>query len=457
MILLGTFFYFITAGWIAHAGPQDLVPFFSKDFLVKTAETGCMPKGMKADNSGSFLYVAEMCGKIDPAKKRRVPTASIFDLKKQTLAKTVVTPAGPVDGIFANTEVDFSIDGRFAFISRAEGGKTAEIFQSGGLLSVVDTKSQNIIKYIPTKGEGSKIIAARPLLSDKPHEQILYVANYFSDDVSVIDVSNLKNDGNLDGSSHFIRKIRLQTSFTNPSIKKYLIAPRGITFTPDGKYALILATETGSLIIVDAVNHKQIAELSPIEESTAGRAVNLRHVVVTKNGRLAYFSHMRGNAVSRIDMDKLMQEISKVAPMATPVLPSQVWNKLFVPFNTSEGLKKILILEDYPTDHPNFPGKKWDLAHPNTIVLDPQDNRYLYVSSRTTSYKDDSKVDPRIKGKIDIIDTRNGKIVFTLVGGAQPTALEVSPDGSTLVSAGLKDDKLYFYDVSKIISLYERR
>ncbi|KYG68166.1 hypothetical protein AZI87_02580 [Bdellovibrio bacteriovorus] len=441
----------------AYAGPSDLSAYFSKDFLMKKADTGCMPKGMKADKTGDFLYVAEMCGKIDPAKNQRMPTASVFDLKKQTLVKTLVTPAGPTDGIFANTEVDISIDGKFAFISRAEGGKTAEVFKNGGLLSVVNTETQNIVKYIPTKGEGSKIIASRPIVAERPSEQILYVANYFSDDISVIDVTNLKDDGNLDGSRHLVKKIRLQTRFTNPSIKKYLIAPRGITFTPDGKYALILATETGSLIIVDALNHQQIAEISPIEDSTAGRPLNLRHVVVTKNGRLAYFSHMRGNAVSRIDMENLMEEIAKVAATSmTPVLPSSVWNRLLVPFNTPKGLKKILILEDYPLDHPNFPGKKWDLAHPNTIVLDPLENRYLFVSSRTTSYKDDSKVDPKIKGKIDIIDTRNGKIVFTLVGGAQPTALEVSPDGSTLISAGLKDDKVYFYDISKIISLYQR-
>ncbi|WP_374028864.1 YncE family protein [Bdellovibrio bacteriovorus] len=428
---------------------------FTKDFLLGTAPTGCMPKGMKVEPTGRFLYVAEMCGKIDPSIKQRVPTTSIFNLQKRALEKTVVTPVGIKGGIFANTEVDFSVDGKWAFISRAEGDKTSEIFLDGGLLTVVNTVTQKIAKYIPTKGAGSKIIAARPFVKESPGEQIIYVANYFSDDVSIIDVSKLRDDGNLDGSAHYIGKIRLKTNFTNPNIKKYLIAPRGIAFTPDGKYALILATETGSLIIVDAVHHKQIAELAPMDLATAGRAVNLRHVVVSKDGRTAYFSHMRGNAISRINMKKLMEEVLTVTTTSTPVLASTTWKNLLIPFHTRDGRKNLLVLEDYPKDHPNFPNQKWELAHPNTIALDPVHNRYLYVSSRTTTSLEDSRVDPKIKGKIDIIDVRNGQLVFSLVGGSQPTALEVSPDGKTLMSAGLKDDQVYFFDLKKILSIYE--
>lgn len=165
---------------------------------------------------------------------------------------------------------------------------------------------------------------------------------------------------------------------------------------------------------------------------------------------------MRGNAVSRIDIAKLIAGVQELQQLGSDkILPDRVWTDLLIPFNTPSGPKNVLVLEDYPKDHPNFPEKKWELAHPNTIVLDPTNERYLYVSFRTTTSKDYHKVDPRIKGKVDIIDTQKGTVVFSLVGGAQPTALEVSRDGATLVSSGFIDERLYFFDLKRILSIYE--
>ena len=55
-----------------------------------------------------------------------------------------------------------------------------------------------------------------------------------------------------------------------------------------------------------------------------------------------------------------------------------------------------------------------------------------------------------------MFNTKKDRLVFSLVGGAQPTALEVSGDGARLFSAGLINDRLYFYDLKKIIDLYEK-
>lgn len=459
-LLLIIFFCMATSA-SAKASSLDLLKFKTSDFLLSTASTGCMPKGMKIDPVGNSLYVAEMCGKI--LSNKRVPSVSIFDLDKRVLAKTVITPLGVLkNGIYANTEVEFSLDEQWGLITRAEGDKNSEIYKNFGLLTVVNTVTYKIAKYIPLNGSGSKIIAARPYVAeDKKHEQLIYVANYFSDNISVVDVTNLRENGQLDGSGHLRQIIELNTSFKNPNSRAYHIAPRGIAFTPDGRYALILATETGSLIVVDAIKHQQIAEIAPISKELAGRDLNLRHIVVSDDGETAYISHMRGNAISRINLSKLIQKINLIYTKDIKAgkrltLPESVWNELLIGFNTPEGSSKILILEDYPMDHPNFPGKKWRFSHPNTIVLEPYRNRYLYVSSRTTTNADDSKVDPLIRGKIDIIDTKKDKIVFTLVAGAQPTALEASRDGKLLISASLINDRLYFYDLKKIIDLYEK-
>lgn len=442
-----------------YAGINDLKNVPSKNFLLSTARTGCMPKGVKVDPAGRFLFVAEMCGKIDPVTKVRVPSASIFDMQSRTLKTTLITPVGMrKNGILANTEVEFSFDKKWAMITRPEGDAGSEIYKNQALLTVVNNNTHKIAKYIPLHGSGAKIIAARPILSNDPEKkQIVYVANYFSDDISIVDISNLKDDGKFDGTAHFKGRVELVTNFKNLAPHGYSIAPRGIAFTPDGKYALILATETGSLIIVDSVTHQQIAELAPIAKETAGRELNLRHIVVSRNGQTAYLSHMRGNAISRLNMAKLVDIIKKIPNKGVDVtLPATLWNELLIPFKTTEGEKRVMVLESYPFDHPNFPNKKWTLAHPNTIVLDPIRNRYLYVSHRTTTSTDNSTVDPRIMGKIDIIDLEKDRLVYSLVGGAQPTALDISRDGKTLVSSGFINDKLYFFDVEKIIGLYER-
>jgi WD40 repeat protein len=443
---------------MANATAGDLDAYSTKDFLKKILPTGCQPKGAKVAPGGKYLYLAEMCGKIEAKTGKRVPTASIYDIEKMTLEKTLITPVGIRKGILANTEVDFSFDGKWALIARAEGNSESEIYQNQGLITVVNTKTQKIAKYIPTYGQGAKIIATRPALSRiRNPQQIIYVANYFSDDISVLDITNLKDDGKLKGDAHYIKKISLESHFKPPVNHGYQIAPRGVAFTPDGMYALILSTETGSLFIVDSVNHKQLAELAPISKDLAGRDLNLRHIVISKDGQLAYLSHMRGNAVSRINMHTLIKAVEAL-PEKGPnvVLPASLWQDLLVPFQTAQGSKNFLILEDYPKDHPNFPNKKWPLSHPNTIVLDPVGNRYLYVSSRTTTVEGDTSVDARVVGKVDVIDTNNGNTVMTLVGGSQPTALEVSPDGKTLISGSLIGAKLFFYDVEKLLKVYEK-
>ncbi len=453
---LGFFLFTITLR--VNATLLDLKSSSTKNFLITTAATGCMPKGIKLDPIGTSLYVAEMCGKMIPSTGKRVPSASIFDLETKKLIKTIVTPLGSRKGILANTEVEFSIDEQWALITRAEGDENSEVYKNMGLLTIVDTELQKVAKYVPLYGQGSKIIATRPFVKGElPRKQMVYVANYFTDDISLIDVAGLKRDSLLDGASLYKGKIELHTNFKDPNSRAYAIAPRGIAFTPDGKYALVLNTESGSIIIIDSIHHRQIAELAPLSEKIAGRELNVRHIVVSRDGVTAYLSHMRGNAVSRINLKKLISAVENLSNQGDKAtLPAALWDELLIPFNTEEGQKKILVLEDYPADHPNFPGKTWPLAHPNTIVLDPVANRYLYVSSRTTTSENDSTVDPKIMGKIDIIDLEKDRVVFTLVGGAQPTALEVSHDNRTLISSGFINDRLYFYDLRKILSLYEK-
>jgi DNA-binding beta-propeller fold protein YncE len=442
----------------ASATPADLAKMNTSDFLMATGPTGCQAKGMKADARGEYLYVAEMCGALDPVTRKairddqgnRVASVSMYNLRTLKLEKIIRTPRGALKGIIGNTEVDMTIDDKYVLVARAESDATAPLFPNGaGMVTAIRSDTHEVSKYIPVGGSGAKTIMRRPFVQGEGNRQIVYVANYFSDDVSVLDVSNLDHISGMRADAALIKRVKVKSAFINPSKVGYKIAPRGMAFTPDGKFAIILATETGSVIVMDSVNHVQLAELPPMPTSIAGREVNVRHIVTTNDGEIAYLSHMRGNAISRISVEKL---ISMARVAGGQVLPVSAWNELLIPFANG---KKLIDVIKYPKDHPNFANKTWEFADPNTIVLDPVNNRYLYVSNRTRTAKDYNIIDKNIKGKVDVIDTNTGNIIFTLAGGAQPTALEVSPDNRILISAGFKDDTIYFYDLQKMISIYE--
>ncbi len=454
----------------AMASQADLNNYRTADFLIGTAPTGCQPKGLRSDADGHYAYVAEMCGK--KINNERVATVSVYNLKTLQMEKTIVTPAGVSPGeigTLGNAEVEFTLDEKYLLASRVEGKKTVSIFPGTSLITVIDARTQQIKEFIPTKSQGAKIIERRPMVAGDNRE-IAYVANYFSDDLSIIDLTNLDRDTSKDGSNRLIGKITLKSAFAKPGWSK--IAPRGTAFTADGRYGLVDASSTGSIIVIDAVKHTQIAELSPIPQDIGGvpqrqqnngTSMNVRHIVLTKDRKMAYLSHMRGDAISRISVDALVQEALRAKASGQAVIPSSFWHNLLVPFANG---KQVIKVPRYPKDAPNLvtkegqeipiAGKDWDLVRPNTIVLDPVDNRYLYVSCRTDTNPNYEFFNPKTHGKVDVIDTRSGEVIFSFVGGSQPTALEVTPDNSMLISGGFKDSKLYFLDIRKLISIYEK-
>lgn len=459
----------------AHASEADLAAYRTSNFLLGTAPTGCQPKGLKTDAQGDRAYVAEMCGKkVDGV---RHATVSVYNLKTLSLETTIFTPDGITTikdgrlmGNLGNAEVEFTQDGNYVLASRIEGNAQTTIFPNYGMITAIDAQTQQVKEYIPVNGKGSKIIEDRPMVEGDSHE-IVYVSNYFSNDISVIDVTGLSHDTSRDGTGRFVKTIKLHTAFPAQEPGAPAIAPRGSAFTADGKYALVDASTTGSIFIVDSVHHTQIAELGPIPQDLGavperqqinGKSMNVRHIVLTKDRGTAYISHMRGDAISRIDVNKLVSMAVAAAASGHSVLPSSVWHELLIPFPNG---KSIISLPHYSADHPPLytatgqaipiADRDWDLVRPNTIVLDPVDNRYLYVSCRTDTDPNYNNYSDRTQGKVDIIDTTKGEVIFSLVGGVQPTALEVTPDNSMLISGGFKDSKLYFFDLKKILSIYE--
>lgn len=445
----------------------------TSDFKIGQITVGRQPKGIEVTPDGAKLFVANLMGEL--INKQYKASVDIVDMQSISKYKTILTPTnpriGPV-GIIGNAEVAITTDGEFTLVTRTEGKKEAEVYDRA-LLNIIDNKTDELIGYVPLKSAGAKIIAIKP--SEDPRNTVAYITNWFSEDITVVSMKEIYNY-QYDGqprliSEAFQEKIILKTAWPNPQkeanrkegdfrqLDQFKVAPRGVAFTADGKYAIAIGYASGTLFVIDAKNHTQIAETAPIPGG-----YNLRHIVLSNDGKKAYLSHMRGDAISSISIERLLQEVeqqrlaelSKHKKKKIVFIQEHIWSKILIPWGQTKNA--FIKMNDFPVelkDAKNYKGQpaKYDRAEPNTIILDPS-NRYLIVSCRASTRDSRGNIVHQY-GKIDIIDTYNGAHVASLVGGLAPTALTISKDAKVIISSGFEDQTLHFFNFEKIKNIYE--
>ena len=85
-------------------------------------------------------------------------------------------------------------------------------------------------------------------------------------------------------------------------------------------------------------------------------------------------------------------------------------------------------------------------ANPNTIDLTP-DGRLLFVSCRGQNNRESYyRPGPRW-GSVLVIDALSGELLDAIVAGNQPTALDVSDDGTLLAYSDMLDDRISVYRI----------
>ncbi|AGT44603.1 surface antigen OrfC lipoprotein [Treponema pedis str. T A4] len=81
-------------------------------------------------------------------------------------------------------------------------------------------------------------------------------------------------------------------------------------------------------------------------------------------------------------------------------------------------------------------------SHPNTIQLSP-DGKFLYVSCRGPNNPDKGYLyKGYVMGRLDIIDTETLTRIESVEAGNQPTGLDISPDGKTIVLSDFLDNRI---------------
>jgi DNA-binding beta-propeller fold protein YncE len=83
---------------------------------------------------------------------------------------------------------------------------------------------------------------------------------------------------------------------------------------------------------------------------------------------------------------------------------------------------------------------------PNTIDISP-DGKVLFVSCRGANNATSYYLPGPEWGSVLLFDTGTGELLDAIVGGNQPTALDVSDDGTRLVFSDFLDDRLRVYEI----------
>lgn len=170
-----------------------------------------------------------------------------------------------------------------------------------------------------------------------------------------------------------------------------LAIPRGLAFSPDGAFLYIASYNGDSLYQYSTENWKETKRFRRTRAA-------MRHIVLSPDGSKLFVNDMRNALVYRLDAKSL-------------------------------ALEKTYRLGDY---------------NPNTIDLSP-DGKRLFVSCRGPNNPKSYLLRSPADGHIYIIDVESGEVLQRLVGGNQPTGLDVSNDGKFLAFTNFLDDIVEVY------------
>jgi len=188
-----------------------------------------------------------------------------------------------------------------------------------------------------------------------------------------------------------VSELDLEKGSLNRLIKT-VATPRGVYATADGRYLYVAGFGAGEIEKIDL-------------ESGAKKVIfksggAMRHIIGDEQKGILYISDMGRNIIWKLFLDS--DKVEKFAD----------------------------------TD-----------KNPNTIALSP-DRKILFVSCRGINFSADNYYVPGPEwGSVLLFDTETGSLLDAIVGGNQPTALDISSDGAILAFSDFLDNKVEVYSV----------
>lgn len=350
--------------------------------------------------STSFKHI-EVNGTISLNSDKRFHSSSTdisFDNKQddiQPLSKllfkveTVPSPKG----------LAFSPDGKEIWVTSLLNKKRgAAVFdaRTGNLISNISLNNNGGVEVIFNRNGSKAYISQMETASvfevDAKTKNILRVFKTNSSWTKVIALSfDEKRLYASNWSGNNVSEFDLENGKLVRNIKT-VKTPRSIYPTKDNSYLYVAGYDKGELQKIDLKN--EVGEILYDQGSA------LRHIVVDEKKNIMYISDMGKNNILKLDL-------------------------------TNDAISIFAKTDE----------------NPNTIALSPEGN-LLFVSCRGQNYSADDYSRPGPEwGTVLIFDTHSGKLVDAIIGGNQPTALGVSPDGKILVFSDFLDGILEFYQI----------
>jgi YVTN family beta-propeller protein len=247
-----------------------------------------------------------------------------------------------------------------------------------------------------------------------------------------------------------------------------------VIFTRDGKTVFASQMESASVFEIDRATHK-------VRRQFRTKGAWTKVMSLSPDERTLYAANWSSDDVSAIDLASGRVKLLKTVRTPRGLYPTPDGKRLFVAgfadgeiqrIDLASGASKVLLrtggamrhlvgdpgtgklyADDMATSQAFVvdlaTGKVRRLARtdkmPNTIDLSP-DGRVLYVSNRGKNGKCYCAPGPEW-GSVLAIDTASGRILDAIVGGNQPTGLDVSPDGHTLAFSDFLDNRVHLYAI----------
>lgn len=269
-------------------------------------------------------------------------------------------------------------------------------------------------------------------------------------------------------------------SSTGENLKNIDLAGGGgveIIFSHDGKRAYISQMETNKVFEVDSVSRE-------ILRTFDAKGAWTKFLALSPDGKTLFASNWSDNNVSEIDLEK-GETIRLIQTVKTPrgLFATKDGTYLYVAgfgngeiekINLNTGTSTIIYKSNGAMRHIAADEERgiifisdmglnviWQVSlkddavkkfadtdfNPNTIVLSP-DKRVLFVSCRGKNYSETNYYIPGPEwGSVLLFDAENGKILDAIVGGNQPTALDISPDGKILAFSDFLDSKIEIFEI----------
>jgi YVTN family beta-propeller protein len=304
-----------------------------------------------------------------------------------------------------------------------------------GTVTEIDPRTYQVVRTFPTGKIPQHVVPSYDLST-------LWVAN---------------NSGNS------LTPIDPRTGKEGPSVK--VADPYNLYFTPDGKYAMVIAEALHRIDFRDPHTMDLVKSL-PVD------CKGLDHVEFTADNRYAIATCEFSGQLVKIDLD------TRTVVGYLVLDPASWWNYVPAPVARYFGRKKhrntgyavMMRTPSMPQDiRSSADGSKFyvaDMKKNGVYVVDPdkferidfietgvgahgifpsRDGKYLYVTNRGWTTLNGGRHGP---GSISVVDPESDSVVanWPIPGGGSPDMGNVSADGKELWVSGRYDDEVYVFD-----------